>query len=141
MDNKLTPARRGTLKILLLAVAVSVILNWSLASSLVSTLLFALEPVIYGVAVALALNAPTQWIEKLIARCDRKGVIKESVRTWIAVLLVLAIIGAVLYMAVTSMVPQMIRIFERVMAYLQTTDLQEKVRSLLNISVDRKSVV
>ncbi len=121
-------------RILLIAVPVSVILNWSAASSLVGTLVGAVEPIFYGIAIALILNSPVSRLEKHIGALDRGGRIPEGTRTWIALILVLAVIAAVVYAVVTFLVPQIVRMFEAVVAYLQTNDLQERIRGFLHIS-------
>lgn len=122
------------LKILLLAIPIALVLNWQAASSLLATVTGAIMPVFYGVAIALILNAPVRRFEMFIARLDRRNLIGEGARTVIALIFVMLIITAVVYTAVTSLVPQIIKMFEGVMAYLQTNDLQEKIRTALHIS-------
>ncbi|MBR4500731.1 MAG: AI-2E family transporter [Clostridia bacterium] len=122
------------LKILLLAIPIALVLNWQAASSLVGTVTSAIMPVFYGVAIALILNAPVRRFEVLISGCDRKHLISEGARTVIALVFVMLVITGVVYTAVTSLVPQIIKMFEGVMDYLQTNDLQEKIRTFLKIS-------
>ena len=134
MGNRSGLTRSGYLKILLLAIPVSVILNWGLASSLVNTVVYAVEPVIYGIAIALALNAPVQWIEALLRRYDRKKRISANTRTLIAVIVVMLFVAAIIYTIATSLIPQVRRMAESVIAYLSTNDLQEMIRKTFNIS-------
>ncbi len=122
------------LKLLLMAIPIAVILNWQAASSLVRTLTNAVMPVFYGVAIALILNAPVQRFEKIISVCDRKHMIGENTRTVLALVCVVLILAGVVYTAVTSLVPQVLRMFDSVMAYLRTNDLQETIRTALHIS-------
>ncbi len=131
-EKKFSPL--NYLTVLLLAIPVSLILNWDAAASLFATLTAALMPVFYGVAIALILNAPLGRLEALAERLDRKGRLGQSAYTGIAMVCLIVLLAAVVYTLVTALVPQVVRMFDAVVAYLKTNDLQQKLREALKIS-------
>ena len=120
-----------------LAVIVLCILNLkNVPGAYVTAFFGALRPILTALVMALALNAPLQLLRQGLERLDRKGILSEGVREGIAIAVVLLVVVAFLYTAVTVIVPQVIRMLERLANYLLNGDdgLQEQVRKILRIS-------
>ena len=111
------------------------VLNWkNVPDAYVTGLVSALKPIITGIVFALVLNAPLRLFRSALDRLDRKGLLSEGARDGIAIALVLVLVVVFLYAALVILVPQVIKMLERLVNYLINSEgLQVQIRNLFNI--------
>ena len=138
LDRKRQVDSRKLWTIVGIAIIVICVLNWrNVPESYITGLISALMPVFMGVVFALALNAPLSLFRQMLEAMDRKKRLSEGVRDGIAIALVLIIVVSFLYSALTVLVPQVIRMLERLVNFLINSEgLQEQIRKLFNISAE-----